>query len=455
MSTPTAPRWTNPSVRRLAPHGDPVDVVTERARALIVEAFDRGWTGPPFDPVELAELLGIDLVPREDVRDARLVPGKTRRVVEYNPTRAPARVRYSIAHEIAHTLFPDCDEEVRRRADRQETTTVGWELEALCNVAAAELLMPAGTLPEIAPSLLKIDRVDEFRRQYQVSWEAALIRIVHLARFPCAMFSASMVEKGPNSGRFRLDYMVPSNSWRHRRAHALLLPAETSLRQCSGIGFTNVDDEDWGLADGKTHLECVGVPGFPGSSRPRVVGALTHGVAALSGSCGVTELTGDAASPRDGGERILVHVVNNQARSWGGGGFAQAVRRKWPHVHDDFCAWAANRESLTLGRIHEAEAEDGLSVVSMVCQHGYGPSTRPRIRYQPLRACLHEVATIAARRRATLHMPKIGTGQAGGRWEIIRELLLEAVCAHDVRGFVYSPPGQRPKEQAQQELPFA
>jgi hypothetical protein len=93
---------------------DPVEEIYSRARTMVLEAIQSGWSGPPFDPIQLADLLKIDVRPKEERDDACLLPlssGKFR--IEFNPNRPKARIRYSIAHELAHTLFPDCDAEIR------------------------------------------------------------------------------------------------------------------------------------------------------------------------------------------------------------------------------------------------------------------------------------------------------------------------------------------------------
>src|SRR5690606_23737670 len=129
---------------------DPIEMISERARALVLKAFDAGWEGPPFDPFHLADLLRIEAIPKHDVGDARTVPvGRSGFRIEFNPSRPRERLRYSVAHEIAHTLFPDCAERVRHRASRAEIVGDEWQLEALCNVAAAEFLMPIGSFREL------------------------------------------------------------------------------------------------------------------------------------------------------------------------------------------------------------------------------------------------------------------------------------------------------------------
>jgi O-acetyl-ADP-ribose deacetylase (regulator of RNase III) len=101
--------------------------------------------------------------------------------------------------------------------------------------------------------------------------------------------------------------------------------------------------------------------------------------------------------------------------------------------------------------------ESDLGVVTMVAQHGYGPSARPRLRYLALRECLDQVAKIAASQNATIYMPRIGAGEAGGRWEVIRELIDETLCRKGIAVTVYTLPGEDFEDQPSQgtlELQF-
>ena len=102
--------WTNKSVLSFAGNEDPIAAIIRRSRSLVLEAIERGWNGPPYDPFSLAELLRIEVLPSHDVIEARTTPVGSRFRIEYNPNRGESHVRYSIAHEIAHTFFPDCAE---------------------------------------------------------------------------------------------------------------------------------------------------------------------------------------------------------------------------------------------------------------------------------------------------------------------------------------------------------
>ena len=66
--------WTNDSVAALAQGNDPVEVIVDKARAIILDAVEEGWSGPPFDAFQLARRLKIPVLPRDVVLDARLVP---------------------------------------------------------------------------------------------------------------------------------------------------------------------------------------------------------------------------------------------------------------------------------------------------------------------------------------------------------------------------------------------
>jgi len=83
----------------------------------------------------------------------------------------------------------------------------------------------------------------------------------------------------------------------------------------------------------------------------------------------------------------------------------------------------------------------------MIAQHGYGPSPKPRIRYVHLRTCLDKLAEFALGHGATVHMPRIGTGHAGGQWNIVRELVDEGLVRRGIEVTVYElPESERPRD---------
>lgn len=327
MSTPSHP-WTHKSIKRFAGAADPVEAILSAARAMVLRAMDAGWKGPPFDPIALAEIMRIEVAPRDDVRDARVVPaGRDGVRIEFNPSRPPNRVRYSIAHEIAHTFFPDCAERVRHRAAPAEMKGDEWQLEALCNIAAAELLMPAGSLPPLTPDALEIRSLLSLRERYAVSTEALLIRVAKSAeQEACAAFCASHVTQGSGLGRIRLDYVIGSPRWNAPLRRGILLPTKTALRDCVAIGYTASATESWGES-ASLRVEGVAIPAYPGDTEPRVVGIIATRGSRADAQPMLRYVRGDATKPRGEGPGIVAHVVNDATANWGGGGFASAVRR--------------------------------------------------------------------------------------------------------------------------------
>jgi hypothetical protein len=142
--------------------------------------------------------------------------------------------------------------------------------------------------------------------------------------------------------------------------------------------------------------------------------------------------------------------VNDGAARWGAG-FARVVGKKWPNAQQDFRAWAEER-NLRIGKVRLFELSSDLAIVHMVAQHGYGPSPKPRIRYGALLECLQQLAEFAKARNAAVHMPRVGSGQAGGNWEIISELIEDRLCKEGIPVTVYDLPETRLREQAQRTL---
>src|SRR5581483_5888106 len=164
-------RWTNSSVRAFAGNSpNPVHIMETRVRALVLKAMDQGWSGPPYDPIRLAEILGYEIEASEDVKEARVsLHNNGKFKVEFNPTRPQGRIYFSVAHEIAHTLFPDCKDRVRHRNVHDHLEQDDWQIEVLCNLGAAELLIAVGSFGELRNASFSIEELLTRRKDFQVS----------------------------------------------------------------------------------------------------------------------------------------------------------------------------------------------------------------------------------------------------------------------------------------------
>ena len=260
--------WTNPSVDLIAENYEPINFITEKARSLVFEAMRKGWSGPPFDPFRLADILKIDVIASEGVLDARTIPLANGKIlIEFNPNRPKSRVNYSIAHELAHTLFPDCAEHIRERKAKNEMRADDWQLEMLCNIGASEFLMPIGSFPLCIETDVSIDSISKLTTQFDVSTEAILLRIARLAEKPFIAFCCSSIET-KDKRHYKFDYILGSRGINKLPAIGSTLSKRSHIEEVTAIGYTAKGTEEWdGL--GKVNIEAIGLPPYPEHLFPR------------------------------------------------------------------------------------------------------------------------------------------------------------------------------------------
>ncbi|MFZ5891966.1 MAG: macro domain-containing protein [Myxococcota bacterium] len=159
----------------------------------------------------------------------------------------------------------------------------------------------------------------------------------------------------------------------------------------------------------------------------------------------ITYLKGDATDPRADGRAIVCHVCNDVG-GWGKG-FVMAISRRWPQAEAAYRAWHAERENndFRLGSVQLVQVEAERWVANMIAQVGTRTKDgKPPIRYDAVAACLATLSAHAVRLGASVHMPRIGCGLAGGQWTEIEPLIEAQLLRHSLRVFVYdfepSPP---------------
>ncbi|MEM7230761.1 MAG: macro domain-containing protein [Planctomycetota bacterium] len=148
--------------------------------------------------------------------------------------------------------------------------------------------------------------------------------------------------------------------------------------------------------------------------------------------------TGDATAPVGDGKKIIAHICNDVG-GWGKG-FVVAISKRWADPENEYRRWFAERESndFGLGGVQMVSVEDDLWVANMVAQEGLGKRKGvPPIRYKAVEACLANVAVNADEIGASVHMPRIGCGLAGGKWEEIEAIIERTLLARGLRVVVY------------------
>jgi O-acetyl-ADP-ribose deacetylase (regulator of RNase III) len=439
MQNVPAINWTNPSVKAFAKNADPFKAIENAARELVLKARENGWEGPPFNPLRIAELLGVKVEANSSVVDACLIATKDGPTIQFNPQQPRERVRFSIAHEVAHTLFPDWHSRVRNRGGDRSSAD-DWQLEMLCNLAASEFVLPIGSL--LATSTVPpMEELMRLRRDYDVSAEAFLIRLAKISIQPIGVFVAYPTDSGSVSRRYTVNYFVSSPTAPRVQTSGTDVPAESIVRGCTAIGYTDRAIESW-ITGSPTQVECVGIPAYPGSLYPRVAG-LVRFDRPQEDLKPIRVLSGNVLEPRDDGQRFICQLVNDRAVEWGGG-VARKVAGRFPGAEALFKEQMVRLpRNQRLGNVILVRATDEIAVASMIAQEGFGPSLFPRIRYEALRHCLEIVALRAKEVGATIHMPRIGTGTAGGDWSTIEEMLDDVMVRAGLCVTIYDPPPKR------------
>lgn len=137
----------------------------------------------------------------------------------------------------------------------------------------------------------------------------------------------------------------------------------------------------------------------------------------------ITYLVGSALEPVGPGQKIIAHCVSDNGRSFGKG-FALSLARKWPDSRTAYKT-AYRDGSLRLGEnvvTGGVLGPDRPEIISMVAQRGLGPTS---LRLPELFGCLFDLAAWAIQLNASVHMPRIGCGLAGGKWEDVEPLIIE------------------------------
>jgi O-acetyl-ADP-ribose deacetylase (regulator of RNase III) len=149
-------------------------------------------------------------------------------------------------------------------------------------------------------------------------------------------------------------------------------------------------------------------------------------------------LQGDATSPQAKGNKIIAHVCNDIG-GWGRG-FVLAISRRWPQPESEYRRWYRDRASndFGLGAVQLVAVERYIWIANMVGQRGTKTGSKgPPIRYDAIAKCLVTLAGLANFHSASVHMPRIGCGLAGGKWDRIEPLVRSALVDRGISVYVY------------------
>ncbi len=148
-------------------------------------------------------------------------------------------------------------------------------------------------------------------------------------------------------------------------------------------------------------------------------------------------LNGDATQPSSEGNKIIVHICNDIG-GWGKG-FVIAISKRWALPEASYRAWYKSQNDFELGNVQFIQVENDLWVANVIGQHKIRKDEQghPPIRYVAVEEAMQKVFKKAKDLKASVHMPRIGCGLAGGKWEKIEPVLLNNLVNNGIKTVVY------------------
>lgn len=262
----------------------PDDVIRRIAAETIDYAANFGWSGPAFCPRLLASTLGIRVEDRKVLSgEAQLTPTTGNRfLIEVDPRPPVVRQNYSICHEIVHTFFPDCADQQRHRNGKRVD-----EVERLCQLGAAELLLPEAAFQEASATWgTSLNGVAELGGMFQASYEAVVRRLLSMAAEPvAAVFFSRRLKPTQRSGhgqsvlfdgcgpveKMRVLYCASSSSWSAYIPKDKSVEEDSAVVRCERSPLVQQDTEDWGCSGlGALRVESLALPPIENSDPMKV-----------------------------------------------------------------------------------------------------------------------------------------------------------------------------------------
>lgn len=150
-----------------------------------------------------------------------LVDEQGKLVIKLRKVDGRRRRRFTWAHELAHTFFPGFSYQPQFRCNPSSApTNTGSDIEALCDLAAAELLFPAQAFrQDLADDDPTLETVEDLSHRYVASLEATAHRTIELVDRPAMMVVLKEMKKPADRGdpaakpKLRVSYAYGRGDW--------------------------------------------------------------------------------------------------------------------------------------------------------------------------------------------------------------------------------------------------
>jgi O-acetyl-ADP-ribose deacetylase (regulator of RNase III) len=146
---------------------------------------------------------------------------------------------------------------------------------------------------------------------------------------------------------------------------------------------------------------------------------------------------GDVTQPANIGNNIIVHICNDIG-GWGKG-FVMALSAKWETPETNYRQWYKTGQNFALGDVQFVQVEETIWVANLIDQRDIRKDEKgnPPIRYDAVSDGLKKIAVFALLQKASVHMPRIGCGLAGGKWELMEPIIIEQLIEKGIQVTVY------------------
>lgn len=146
---------------------------------------------------------------------------------------------------------------------------------------------------------------------------------------------------------------------------------------------------------------------------------------------------GDATNPTISGNKIIVHICNDVG-GWGKG-FVMALSAKWKAPETSYRNWYKTKQDFALGEVQFVQVEEMLWVANVIGQRDIKSDKEgnPPVRYDAISSGLAKVAAFALDNNASIHMPRIGCGLAGGKWALMEPIITQQLIEKGLSVTVY------------------
>lgn len=151
----------------------------------------------------------------------------------------------------------------------------------------------------------------------------------------------------------------------------------------------------------------------------------------------INYIKGDATNPTTEGNKIIVHVCKDIG-GWGKG-FVMAISKRWKLPEQKYREWFKTKDNFNLGQVQFVQVKEDLWVANLIGQHKINKDENGNapIRYEAIFLGLERVGQFAIDKNATIHMPRIGCGLAGGSWNKIEPLISSTLTTKNIQVTVY------------------